>query len=536
MNLQVRQKKRLGDCMTVSENTRPLVKPLLLMILDGWGAREDAADNAISQANTPCWDQLKKLGSNTTILTSGESVGLPPGQMGNSEVGHMNIGAGRVVYQDYTRISKAIEDGNMAENPALCKAIEASRNHASTLHVMGLLSPGGVHSHIDHFLATVQMAAEQGAHNIRVHAFLDGRDTPPRSASDFIETMQQCVDGFQNVSFGTVTGRYYAMDRDQRWDRVQKAWNALVNGRGLHNSADAQTALMTAYERDENDEFVSPTVIHDYEGVKENDAIIFINFRSDRAREISQAFTQEDFSGFKRVQPGLSAFVCMTQYLEGLPADIAFPPEQLHGLLGECLSEHSLRQLRIAETEKYAHVTFFFNGGDEKPSPGEQRLLIPSPDVATYDLKPEMSVEKLSTELDKAIRDGQFDVIICNVANPDMVGHTGSMTAAIAAVEAVDVCLATVLNAIEAVGGELLITADHGNVEQMADKHTGQNHTAHTTNPVPLIYFGREAQAVAGGALKDIAPTMLYLLGIKPPPEMTGRTLIEFINKPSTGA
>jgi len=480
----------------------------------------------ISQANTPHWNQINKLGCHTTIETSGEFVGLPAGQMGNSEVGHMNIGAGRVVYQDYTRISKAVKDGSFTANPALCKAIHASRDNRSTLHIMGLLSPGGVHSHEDHFLAMVAMAASQGAHKISVHAFLDGRDTPPRSAAPSIAKMQECLDDHDNADFGVVCGRYFAMDRDQRWDRVQKAWDALVDGEGLFSSDDAGTALQSAYDRGENDEFVSPTVINGYAGVEENDAIIFINFRSDRAREISQAFVQEDFSGFQRTQPQLSAYACMTQYLQGLPADVAFPPEKLEGLLGESLAEHGLTQLRIAETEKYAHVTFFFNGGEESLFPGEQRVLVPSPKVATYDLQPEMSVEKLSFELDKAIRDGNFDVIICNVANPDMVGHTGSLVAAIAAVEAVDACLATVFAAIQAVNGELLITADHGNVEQMTDVQSGQNHTAHTTNPVPFVYYGRKAQAISGGALKDIAPTMLYLLGITPPSEMTGHTLL----------
>ena len=512
--------------MSNNKHQTPMAGPLLLMILDGWGAREDAQDNAISQASTPGWDQIISLGCHTTIETSGEFVGLPPGQMGNSEVGHMNIGAGRVVYQDYTRISKAVRDGSFSANPALQKAIKASRDNNSTLHIMGLLSPGGVHSHEDHFLAMVEMAVSQGAHNIMVHAFLDGRDTPPRSAAACIAKMQTCLDDHENASFGTICGRYFAMDRDQRWDRVQKAWDALVNGRGAFTSSSAGSALQSAYERDENDEFVRPTSINGYAGVAQNDAVIFINFRSDRAREISQAFVQPDFSGFQRTQPQLSAYVCMTQYMSGLPVEVAFPPEKLEGLLGESLALHGLTQLRIAETEKYAHVTFFFNGGEESLFPGEKRILIPSPDVATYDLQPEMSVKELSLELDKAIRGGHFDVIICNVANPDMAGHTGSLKAAIAAVEAVDACLITVFAAIRAVQGELLVTADHGNVEQMTDKQSGQNHTAHTTNPVPLVYYGRKAQALDGGALKDIAPTMLHLLNITAPSEMTGHSLL----------
>jgi 2,3-bisphosphoglycerate-independent phosphoglycerate mutase len=501
------------------------------MILDGWGSREDTADNAISRADTPAWDHLNAIGSYTEIETSGEFVGLPDGQMGNSEVGHMNIGAGRVVYQDLTRISKAVKDGTLLENPALNKAIAASREHSSTLHIMGLLSEGGVHSHEQHFMAIVKMAAQAGAQQIKVHAFLDGRDTPPRSAASSINKMQQCLDACQNADFATVTGRYFAMDRDQRWDRVHKAWNAIVAGDGIFTSDSAATALASAYAREENDEFVSPTTIGDYSGVHANDAVIFVNFRADRARELSQAFTLPDFTGFERQQPRLSAFVCLTQYIEGLPADIAFPPEQLTGLLGECLSQHGLSQLRIAETEKYAHVTFFFNGGEETPSAGEKRLLVPSPDVSTYDLQPEMNVGKLANELDTAIRSGEFDVIICNVANPDMVGHTGSMKAAVAAIEAVDVCLSKVHTAVEAVGGELLITADHGNAEQMSDEVTGQSHTAHTTNPVPFLYVGRPAKALPGGALKDVAPTMLYLLNIPQPAEMSGHSLLQLTHK-----
>jgi 2,3-bisphosphoglycerate-independent phosphoglycerate mutase len=520
--------------MTDSKNQQPAngtsATPLVLMILDGWGHREDAADNAISQAITPNWNQIQQLGHKTIIETSGEYVGLPAGQMGNSEVGHMNIGAGRIVFQNLTRISNAVDDGSFTSNPALLKAIEASRINNTTLHIMGMLSPGGVHSHEDHFLAMVRMADTLGAHKIRVHAFLDGRDTPPRSAGPSIQKMQECLDELNDGAFATICGRYFAMDRDQRWDRVEKAWDVLVNGDSAFDSADAMSALESAYTREENDEFVSPTVIGTYSGVEDNDAVVFINFRADRAREISQAFIQAEFDGFERKAPKLSAFVCMTQYLEGLHADVAFPPEKLEGLFGESLSTQDLTQLRIAETEKYAHVTFFFNGGEEKAYPGEQRLLIPSPDVATYDLQPEMNVGQLSVELDHAIRGQEFDVIICNVANPDMVGHTGSLKAAVAAVEAVDECLGIVLKAVQSVNGELLVTADHGNVEQMSDNQTGQSHTAHTSNPVPLVYVGRPARMIHGGALRDIAPTMLYLLDRKPPAEMTGRPLVELLS------
>jgi len=516
--------------MTDSNPPHPRRKPLVLMILDGWGSREDAIDNAISRANTPGWDHLNAIGSHTEIQTSGEFVGLPAGQMGNSEVGHMNIGAGRVVYQDFTRISKAVREGSLLDNPALLKAIHASRDHQSTLHIMGLLSGGGVHSHEDQIIAILEMAAALGAHQINVHAFLDGRDTPPRSAAASILKMQNTLDKYPNAEFGTVAGRYFAMDRDQRWDRVHKVWTAIVEGKGLYSSDSASDALKMAYARDENDEFVKPTVIRNYAGVKDTDAVIFANFRADRARELSQAFTIPDFNGFERELPKLSVYVCLTRYIEGLPADVAFPPQPLTGLLGECLSEHGLSQLRIAETEKYAHVTFFFNGGEEKPSPGEQRLLVPSPDVSTYDLQPEMNVFKLATELDKAIRSDEFDVIICNVANPDMVGHTGIMQAAVAAIEAVDVCIRTVHTAVTDMGGELLITADHGNAEQMMDEATGQSHTAHTTNPVPFLYVGRPAVAIEAGALKDIAPTMLYLLNIPAPAEMSGHSLLKLID------
>ena len=513
-----------------SPELQAFARPLVLMILDGWGYREDAEDNAISQANTPNWDQLQKRSAMTTIETSGEFVGLPSGQMGNSEVGHMNIGAGRIVFQNFTRISNAVEDGSFANNPALVKAIEASRRHRSTLHIMGLLSPGGVHSHEDHFLAMVRMAANQGAHKIRVHAILDGRDTPPRSALPSIQKMQDCLDQYQNAAFATLCGRYYAMDRDQRWDRVEKAWDMLVKGESDFTDNSAEAALQSAYERDESDEFISPTNIGSFTGIQNDDAFIFVNFRADRAREISQAFVQPGFDGFERKAPKLSSFVCMTQYLDSLPAEIAFQPEQMKGLLGEVLSDRGLSQLRIAETEKYAHVTFFFNGGEEQAFAGEQRVLVPSPNVATYDLQPEMSAKKLSAELDKAIRSNEFDVIICNVANPDMVGHTGIMKAAIAAVEAVDDCLGVVVKAVESVKGELLVTADHGNVEQMKDHQSGQSHTAHTTNPVPLVYLGRHAEVLPGGTLRDIAPTMLYLLGMTQPAEMTGQSLVKFIN------
>lgn len=499
-------------------------KPLLLMILDGWGYREETAHNAIALGHTPCWDRLWSEDPHTLIETSGESVGLPAGQMGNSEVGHMNIGAGRIVYQDFSRIEKAIEDGSFRKNEALCAAIDNSRG---TVHIMGLLSPGGVHSHDAHFVETVRMAADRGAASIAVHGFLDGRDTPPRSAETSIRRMQEVIDGIPQARFATLAGRYYAMDRDNRWDRVEKAYSALVDARPVQHAETAMEALQAAYDRDENDEFVQPTVIADYEGMVDGDSVLFINFRADRAREITSAFVLDAFDGFQRRKLDLGAFVTMTEYQAGLPVSVAFPPVTMQHLFGQEIAAAGLRQLRIAETEKYAHVTFFFNGGEEQPSSNEDRILVPSPRVATYDLQPEMSAPELTAKLVEAIHSGTYDVIVCNVANPDMVGHTGSLEAAMKAVQAVDACLAAVTEAIDAVGGEMLITADHGNVEQMADLQSGQAHTAHTTNPVPFLYHGRRASLRNGGALRDIAPTMLALLGMPQPEEMSGRSLVE---------
>jgi 2,3-bisphosphoglycerate-independent phosphoglycerate mutase len=501
--------------------------PLLLMILDGWGYREERENNAIALAETPCWDDMWNNDPHTLIDTSGEAVGLPKGQMGNSEVGHMNIGAGRIVYQDFTRITLAVEDGSFNENPQLCAAVDAARHHGGTLHIMGLLSPGGVHSHDDHFVATVEMAAKRGASSIAVHGFLDGRDTPPRSAEPSIMRMQRLLDSLPGAEFSSISGRYYAMDRDKRWSRVERAYRAIALAESGQRQPTAVAALQAAYARDENDEFVQPTVIGNASGVKDGDSIIFVNFRADRARELTMAFVNDSFDGFERRRIDLSDFVCMTEYMAGLPVSVAFPPMTLPRLLGGELAAAGLRQLRIAETEKYAHVTFFFNGGNETPYPREQRILIPSPDVATYDLKPEMSAPELTDQLVKAIHSGDYDVIICNVANPDMVGHTGKLDAAISAVKAVDQCLAHVREAIDQAGGELLITADHGNIELMVDPESGQNHTAHTTNKVPFLYHGRKAKMKTGGSLRDIGPTMLHLLGLPRPDEMTGRPLLE---------
>jgi 2,3-bisphosphoglycerate-independent phosphoglycerate mutase len=501
--------------------------PLVLMILDGWGHREEARNNAIALASTPCWSDMWKTDPHALIETSGEAVGLPDGQMGNSEVGHMNIGAGRIVYQDFTRITKAIRDGDFARNPGLCAAIDASIERNTTVHIMGLLSPGGVHSHDDHFVATVQLAAQRGAHSIAVHGFLDGRDTPPRSAEASIIRMQELLDTLPGAEFRSISGRYYAMDRDQRWDRVERAYRAIAMADSAWHEPTAVSALHQAYSRGENDEFVQPTVIGDASGVHDGDSIIFVNFRADRAREITMAFVSEPFEGFDRSRIKLSDFVCMTEYMADLPVSVAFPPFTLPRLLSNELAESGLRQLRIAETEKYAHVTFFFNGGEETPYPFEDRILIPSPDVATYDLQPEMSAPLLTEKLVEAICSGKYDVIICNVANPDMVGHTGNLEAAIKAVEAVDRCLMATRAAIDQVGGELLLTADHGNIELMVDPVSGQKHTAHTTNKVPLVFHGRRAKMKKGGSLRDIAPTMLFLLGLPQPEEMTGQSLLD---------
>lgn len=505
--------------------------PLLLLILDGWGLRESAPDNAIVTGNTPNWDQLWRDYPHSRLQTSGEAVGLPPGQMGNSEVGHMNIGAGRIVDQELTRIGKAIEDGEFDTNPALVETVEAAGD--GTVHIMGLLSEGGVHSHADHFLAMIELAAARHAGEVAVHAFLDGRDTPPRSARDALKRLQQRVDRLDRVGVASVSGRYWAMDRDQRWDRIERAWKAIVQARAEFTADRAIDALEAAYARDENDEFVQPTVIGDGKPVKHGDSAIFVNFRADRARQLSRALIDPAFDRFEASRPELAAFATMTQYEAELDARVAFPPTRMEHLFGEELASAGLAQLRIAETEKYAHVTYFFNGGQEQVFDGEDRKLIASPDVATYDLQPEMSAPALTRELVAAIASGNWPVIICNVANPDMVGHSGIFDAAVEAVEAVDALIGKVARAIAEAGGELLITADHGNVEQMSDPLTGQPHTAHTTNPVPLVFVGRPAHMKAEGSLRDIAPTMLALLGLTVPEQMTGSVLVHLDGDPS---
>ena len=518
--------------MPTAPAVRPAVRPLVLLILDGFGCRAPAPDNAISNAATPHWTRLLATCPHATLDASELSVGLPEGQMGNSEVGHLNIGAGRVVYQDYTRIDRAIADGQFAANPALAGACDAARTAGGALHVLGLLSPGGVHSHERQVAAMVEMAAARGVPRVLVHAFLDGRDTPPSSAAASLAFMESVCARHPGARIASVVGRYYAMDRDQRWERVAPAYELVVDGRAPHVAASAQAALAAAYARGETDEFVQATAVVDAAGrpaaMADGDAVVFMNFRADRARQLTRALTDPAFAGFARARvPKLSAYVCLTSYGDEFAAlPVAFAPQSIRNGFGEVLSALGLTQLRIAETEKYAHVTYFFNGGVEAVYPGEDRILVPSPKVATYDLKPEMSAPEVTDRLVAAIASGRYDVVVCNYANGDMVGHTGDFAAAKRAVEVLDACVGRVVAATQAAGGEVLITADHGNAETMFDPATGQPHTAHTRNPVPLLYVGRPATVAAGGALADLAPTMLALMGLPAPPEMTGRPLV----------
>ena len=504
----------------------PRPKPLLLLILDGWGHRDDPTDNALAQARLPNWHRLLAECPHTLVHTEGRHVGLPDGQMGNSEVGHMNIGAGRIVYQDLTRVDAAIEDGSFFANEELLAACRGAKHAGGTLHVMGLLSPGGVHSHEDHLFAMIELARREGVPDIAVHAFLDGRDTPPRSAEPSLQRLQALCAAGDDAHIATIGGRYFAMDRDQRWDRVERAWKAVVDADADDTASDAITALHAAYGRGENDEFVQPTVITGARGIRDGDAVVFMNFRADRARQLTAAFTAPDFAGFAARRPHLSRFVGLAEYDAKLPAKVAFATADLRDTLGEVLAAHGLTQLRIAETEKYAHVTFFFSGGREELVAGEERALIPSPKVATYDLQPEMNLPLLTARLTDDIRARRHDVIVCNIANPDMVGHSGILAAAVQAAEAVDTALGAIRAALRDAGGEMIVTADHGNLEQMRDPDTGQPHTSHTTGPVPLVYCGRRATLRAGGALRDIAPTLLALLGLPQPAEMTGRSLV----------
>ena len=503
-------------------------KPTALIIMDGFGHREETKGNAIEAAKKPNLDKIFAENPLTYIGASGLDVGLPDGQMGNSEVGHTNIGAGRIVYQELTRITKAIQDGDFFENPALMSAINQCKWFDSTLHIFGLLSDGGVHSHIDHMFALLELARRNGLRKVCFHCFMDGRDTPPQSGIEYIDRLQAKIDAVEVGCIATVSGRYYAMDRDNRWDRVQKAYNAIALGEGEH-AATAHEAMEQSYANGVTDEFVVPVIVTEGATVKDDDAIIFANFRPDRAREITRAFCDDDFKGFDRVRKDIT-FVCFSDYDPTIPnKEVAFHKIAITNTFGEWLAAHDMKQARIAETEKYAHVTFFFNGGVEQPNEGEDRILVNSPkDVATYDLKPEMSAPQVCEKLLDAIRSEKYDVIVINFANPDMVGHTGVISAAIKAIETVDECVGKAVQAVKDVDGVLFICADHGNAEQMIDYTTGQPHTAHTTNPVPFILVNYDPAYTLkeGGCLADIVPTLLNVMGMEQPAEMTGKSLL----------
>jgi 2,3-bisphosphoglycerate-independent phosphoglycerate mutase len=517
----------------VNTGSRP--RPLVLIVLDGWGHNPHEHCNAILGAKKPNWDRLWKEYPHTLIQGSGKHVGLPADQMGNSEVGHLNMGAGRVIYQEITRIDQAIETGQFAASEVLARTFDIALRNGSAMHVMGLLSEGGVHSRQAHIHAMLRLAASRlNPDRIYLHAFLDGRDTPPRSAAANIEAAERLFKEMGGGRIASLVGRYYAMDRDQRWDRTRLAYEMIAHGIAGYQARSAIEGLQAAYARGEGDEFVKPTLIAG-EGqqpirVRQGDVIVFMNFRADRARQLTRAFCERTFSGFDRPNPPeLGAFVSLTEYGKGFDIPVVFPQKPIRNVLGEYLAQQGFTQLRIAETEKYAHVTFFFDGGEDRTFEGEEKILVPSPKVATYDLKPEMSAPELTDRLVAAIDGRRFDVIVCNYANADMVGHTGIYSAAVKAIEAVDACLGRVYSAVRRVGGEMIITADHGNAEQMCDETTGQPHTAHTSDPVPFIYVGRPASAAQGGSLSDIAPTMLYLMGLDRPAEMTGKPLVRLM-------
>lgn len=516
----------------------PAVRPVLLVILDGFGYREDDPYNAIAIAHKPNWDRYWREFPHTLINASESAVGLPRGQMGNSEVGHLNIGAGRVVYQDFTRIDLAIQSGHFFENRAILETIRRVKESGGALHIFGLVSDGGVHSHENHIHAMLEMAAREGVERFYVHAFLDGRDTPPKCADVYLQRLQDKLNALGRGRIASIVGRYYAMDRDRRWPRVKQAYDLITLGRAEFEAPTALEGLALAYARGETDEFVKATAIvppgESPVRMHDGDAVVFMNFRSDRARQLTRAFVAPDFAEFERdYVPRLSAYCTLTSYSEEFDALVlvAFPPERIRNSFGEYISNLGLRQLRIAETEKYPHVTYFFNGGVETVFPGEERIMVPSPHVATYDLKPEMSAYEVTDRLVEAIESRRFDAIICNYANPDMVGHTGDLDAARRAIEAVDACLGRVVPAMQAIGGEVLITADHGNAECMLDESAGQPHTAHTTNLVPFIYIGRPARVAEEGALEDVAPTLLKMMGLPQPMEMTGHPLIVFADE-----
>ena len=507
-------------------------KPLVLLILDGFGYSTDQENNAIAMANTPCWDKLQQDYPMTLLNCSGHDVGLPDDQMGNSEVGHIHIGSGRYVPQDFSKVNDAIKDRSFFTNPVLCRAIDLAKSNGKALHILGLLSAGGVHSHQDQLVAMVELAANRGLKKIYLHGFLDGRDVPPKSASSSIELLEAKFAALGVGRIVSIVGRFYAMDRDNRWERVKLGYDLIAKGEAEFSAATALDGLEAAYARGETDEFVLPTAIRDADGqavaLDPEDSVVFMNFRADRAREISQAITSSTFEAFDRNrEPHKGYFCTLTEYHQDFDYDIAFPSVDIKNGLGEVLSNLGMTQLRLAETEKYAHVTFFLNGGIDTPFPGEERILVPSPKVRTYDMQPEMSSVEVTDHLVEAITGGKYDVIICNYANCDMVGHTGVIPAAVLAVEAVDKALQRIVDALQKVGGRLLLTADHGNIEQMVDKETGQPHTAHTTNLVPLVYVCGDAPLVPGGSLSDLAPTMLAILGIEQPVEMTGKSLIK---------
>jgi len=510
----------------------PKISPHVLIVLDGWGHREERDANAIALANTPTWDQLWQHAPHCLISGSGSDVGLPEGQMGNSEVGHMSLGAGRVVHQNFTRVSQAIADNSFFTHPVLASTFRQLAGNGKSLHLFGLLSPGGVHSHEDHIHAAVKMAFDHGVSAVYMHAFLDGRDVPPKSAQSSLLQIDEFIHKNGNGGVVSIVGRYYAMDRDNRWERVEPAYDLVTLGISEHTAESPDEALRSAYRRGESDEFVKPTTIAvsgRTVSMSEGDAVVFMNFRADRARQITRVFTDADFSGFKRSnRPQLSSFITLTKYAEDIETPCVFAPRCIENSIGEVLSDAGMRQLRLAETEKYAHVTFFFSGGREAPFDNEDRILIPSPKVATYDLQPSMSANEVTDELVKAIESGKYSLIVCNYANGDMVGHTGNLSASIEAVECVDQCLARVISVLKACDGHCLITADHGNVEQMKDESSGQAHTAHTSDLVPLVYVGSNKVALTntGGTLSDVAPTLLALMHLPQPKEMTGKSLV----------
>lgn len=504
-------------------------KPVVLLILDGFGYRKETQYNAIAAANTPCWDKLQQEYPMTLLDCSGDVVGLPDDQMGNSEVGHLHIGSGRWVPQDLARVTKAVKDGSFFTNPILCQAVDAAKAKQKALHIFGLASPGGVHSHEDQITAMFELAAQRGLSKIYYHAFLDGRDVPPRSAE---ESLKKLDAKFASLGVGrivSVTGRFYAMDRDKRWDRVQLAFDLITQGKSEHHADSALQALQDAYARGENDEFVLPTAIGERVTLDPEDSIVYMNFRADRAREMCTALTSAEFDGFERAVPlHTGYFATLTEYHPKYTFPVAYGPLDVKNGLGETLSNAGLTQLRLAETEKYAHVTFFLNGGRDEPFAGESRILVPSPQVRTYDMQPEMSASEVTDHLVAAIKGGEFDVIICNYANCDMVGHTGVFDAAVKAVETIDASLQRIVAALQEVQGQMLITADHGNIELMVDDVSNQVHTAHTTNLVPLVFVGAPAgaQLKANGSLSNLAPTLLDMLGLQQPVEMTSESLL----------